>query len=75
MSDWRLDERDEPEATDEEVFGPQDRLTVALLRVQDMVNGTHASGLDRRLIREWEDRMEETGDVAEAERFADYLAA
>lgn len=78
ISDWRVDEEDEPEASDEEVFGaekPQDRLTAALDRVAELARDSDAETLDRQLVATWVKRMRASGNVAEAERFADYLAA
>jgi hypothetical protein len=77
MTDWRLDEEDEPEASFEEVFGTQtqDRLTAALERVKDLARDADAETLDRELVDRWVRRASASGNVEEAERFADYLAA
>lgn len=77
MTDWRLDEQDEPEASNEEVFGTetQDRLTAALERVAALARDSDAESLDRELVSKWVKRVRASGNVQEAERFADYLAA
>ena len=77
-SDWRVDEEDEPEAPDEEIFGPeleQDRMTRIIHQVRDLVLEKEAEGLDRRLLARWEKRVRQMKDADEAERFLAYLAA
>ncbi len=77
-SDWRQGEVDEPEASDAEIFGPekpQDRLAVAIKRVEALLEGPEPSNLDQELIQAWVEKMQRVGDADEAERFADYLVA